>query len=69
MSRTQSKGWDVIVLIDADGDIEETHVVPVDDLVEHDEDEDCICGPAPELCEHGVWMYVHESLDRREDDE
>lgn len=50
----------------ADGDI---HVTPVNDLIDHELSEDCICGPEPELLENGKWMYAHESLDRREDSE
>jgi hypothetical protein len=45
------------------------HVVPVDDLIEHDSwGEDCVCGP-----EHGLvrtdngdrWLIVHHALDGR----
>jgi hypothetical protein len=44
------------------------HVVPVDDLVEHDigEDGDCVCGPDVEFREDGEILYVHHSLDGRE---
>jgi hypothetical protein len=44
------------------------HVTPVDDLVEHEQSEDCVCGPTVEMVEGG-WLVVHESLDRREDRE
>lgn len=45
------------------------HVMPVDDLVEHDEREDCCCGPTPELVPTAAgdaWLYTHHSLDGRE---
>lgn len=49
------------------------HVVPVNDLVEHDtntSEADCICGPeieAVETDQGGInWMIVHHSLDGRE---
>lgn len=48
------------------------HVVPVDDLIEHDTSgqEDCACGPMsrPVKREDGSvgWVIVHSSLDGRE---
>lgn len=47
------------------------HVVPVDDLIEHDTDTDsCICGPeiTPVERDDGsiAWIVVHHSLDGRE---
>ena len=49
------------------------HVLPVEDLVEHEETEDCICGPRVEHveCSDGGdgWVVVHHSLDGRELDE
>jgi hypothetical protein len=47
------------------------HVVPVDDLVEHDTDGDgCLCGPRTEPVERDDgsygWVLVHHSLDGRE---
>ena len=46
------------------------HVVPVNDLIEHQTDEDCPCGPTPELVqrfgEPDRWVIVHHSLDGRE---
>lgn len=48
----------------------EGHILPLHDLVEHPEDEDCICGPTCEAhqCEDGgtSWLYIHHSLDGRE---
>lgn len=43
----------------------EVHVMPRNDLIKHDTDEDCICGPDP-LCVDGGWVYKHHSLDNRE---
>lgn len=40
------------------------------DLIDHDTDGDCICGPTTEPVVRGdgsiVWLVVHHSLDRRE---
>lgn len=45
------------------------HVVPLNDLVEHEPD-DCICGPRVEAVPDGTgsygWLYTHHSLDGRE---
>lgn len=43
----------------------EYHVTPIGDLILHDEDEDCICGPDVQV-EDGSNVVVHYSLDRRE---
>lgn len=49
------------------------HVIPVNDLIEHQVDENCPCGPAadPVKRDDGSvgWLYVHHSLDGRELDE
>ena len=46
------------------------HVVPVNDLVDHAVDEDCVCGPTLEPVEREDgsfgWVAVHHSLDGRE---
>lgn len=43
-----------------------THVVPVNDLIEHRCDGDtCPCGPAVEFTADGP-LYTHHSLDGRE---
>lgn len=46
------------------------HVIPLNDLVEHDETEDCICGPLVEPVEREdgsvTWLVTHHSLDGRE---
>jgi hypothetical protein len=45
------------------------HVVPINDLVEHSEDEDCACGPdsIPVKREDGSvgWVISHHALDGR----
>lgn len=45
-----------------------THVMPRGDLVAHEADEDCICGPDAEFVEGGI-VFTHHSLDGREDSE
>lgn len=50
------------------------HVLPVNDLIEHDDEGDgCPCGPTSEAVfrEDGSngWVIVHHSLDGRERDE
>lgn len=46
------------------------HVLPIGDVVEHEESADCVCGPASELvdCAAGgtAWLVTHHSLDGRE---
>lgn len=48
----------------------EVHVVPIDDIIDHDCDDRCICGPTEELCvENGQYegsVIMHPSLDGRE---
>ena len=53
---------------------ETVHVLPVNDLVEHeDEGDGCVCGPRvePVPCDDGSmgWLIVHHSLDGREENE
>lgn len=51
------------------GDLD-MHVAPVDDLVDHATAWDCVCGPDGEYFEEtGRWLYVHHSLDGREQHE
>lgn len=49
---------------------ERLHVVPTSDLVEHDVDEDCVCGPTPDpvFRDDGTngWIFVHHALDGRD---
>jgi len=46
------------------------HVIPMNDAIEHEASEDCICGPEcqPIQREDGSygWLYRHHSLDSRE---
>jgi hypothetical protein len=48
------------------------HCYPVDDVVEHDTEDDtgCVCGPDAELVENpdgpDGWLIKHHSLDGRE---
>lgn len=46
------------------------HVYPLNDLIEHEIDRDCICGPECVPMKHddgGIeYVYVHHSLDNRE---
>lgn len=47
----------------------DVHVLPIDDLVEHEEEgDDCVCGPRVEFVEGGK-VVVHNSLDGRENHE
>lgn len=49
------------------------HVVPIDDLIDHPHDDECPCGPTPQMVrrDNGSigWFLVHHSLDGRENDE
>lgn len=53
-------------------DMDHVHVIPIDDLIEHEYDEegDCPCGPEvrPVEREDGsiAWLYVHNALDGRD---
>lgn len=46
------------------------HVIPLDDLIVHTEDDECACGPRAEPVERKDgsiwWVVVHHSLDGRE---
>lgn len=39
------------------------HVIPVDDLIDHETSPECLCGPRSE--QNGM-LFVHHSLDGRE---
>lgn len=49
---------------------DDTHVVPVGDLVEHELSDGCVCGPRAERVTRvdgsDGWLVVHHSLDGRE---
>jgi hypothetical protein len=58
----------------SDPEVESIYVVPVDDLIGHDTDtEECVCGPEIEPVERDdgsiAWLFVHHSLDGRENHE
>jgi hypothetical protein len=47
------------------------HVMPDNDIVEHQATDTCVCGPTAELVKHddstdAGWLHVHHSLDGRE---
>lgn len=41
-------------------------VTPVGDLIDHDVEGDCVCGPYIEHLGGRDWLYSHASLDGRE---
>lgn len=41
------------------------HIVPIGDFCEHEISPDCWCGPSEDADDPGIW--VHHSLDRREE--
>lgn len=51
----------------------ERHVIPRDDLIGHESDSDCVCEPEcePVARDDGSmgWLYIHHSLDGREQHE
>jgi hypothetical protein len=48
----------------------DVHVLPLDDAVPHEDSWDCVCGPTDEYFpETGRHLYVHHSLDGREEHE
>jgi hypothetical protein len=42
------------------------HVLPINDVDEHDESKFCKCHPKTEIQENGGRLIVHNSFDRRE---
>lgn len=46
------------------------HVLPVNDLIEHEESDACVCGPETQPVERDDgsmgWLVVHNALDGRE---
>lgn len=46
------------------------HVEPINDLIEHEDSEDCLCGPDIECVPNpngpDGWLITHHSLDGRE---
>jgi hypothetical protein len=45
---------------------DEFHVIPHDDLIEHTENDECVCGPSTTYLDDGLKMIMHASLDGRE---
>jgi len=45
---------------------EEIHILPHEDLIEHMESEECVCGPSLQDLGDGQIMISHASLDGRE---
>lgn len=52
------------------GEAMTVHTIPVNDVIEHEADDDCFCGPTPDPVhrEDGSigWVMVHHSVDGRE---
>lgn len=44
---------------------DEMHIVPVDDLVAHELENDCVCGPYIEFLGGQDFLVAHEALDGR----
>ena len=42
------------------------HIIPINDLMEHEESTTCECHPQIEIRENGDIMVVHNSYDGRE---
>lgn len=70
MSDQRLLGWRTVEVDEGEVDEGVVHVVPRADLVPHQLDDDCVCGPRFELVvnEGGPdgHMHVHHSLDGRE---
>jgi hypothetical protein len=54
-------------------DDDSAHVMPCGDVIDHLTGPDCLCGPSSELVKRkdgsDGWLYVHHSLDGRENTE
>ena len=63
---------EITISEDQDGDWEHVHVIPIDDLIEHEQnnDGDCPCGPEVQPAEREDssigWLYLHNALDGRD---
>lgn len=60
MRRWASPGW---ALIDQGTHLQ---IIPMNDVVAHDDNEDCACLPAVEETDHHLWMITHNAWDGRE---
>ena len=51
----------------------EQHVIPINDLIDHELTDDCVCGPTAEAVKRDDgsvgWLITHHSLDGREQHE
>ena len=49
------------------------HTIPLNDYIEHEVTEDCLCGPTAEAVKGDDgsvgWVLIHHSLDGREEHE
>lgn len=45
---------------------DQTHVIPMEDDIDHEESVFCVCGPLVEKQRSGILIVVHKSSDRRE---
>lgn len=43
-----------------------THILPINDLKEHEESSTCECKPRVEILEDGDILVIHNSYDKRE---
>lgn len=55
--------WDEVWIEQDHGN--EMHLVPVDDLIGHELDSECICGPYWEDLGKGDFLVAHHPLDKR----
>lgn len=62
--RVHPSGWNVISLLDAANIVAETHVVPADDLRDHDIAQSCWCQPVED--EIDPKLFGHNAADQRE---
>lgn len=45
------------------------HILPVDDVRDHEESVDCPCEPEIQFMENGDLLVVHNAFDKREEQE
>lgn len=60
-----ASGWIAVTWTHPDGSVIEHQVMPINDLREHEDNEDCWCGPTEDEDEPNLW--VHHAMDRREE--
>lgn len=53
------------MILCVDGD-EAFHIIPINDLIEHEHNDGCVCGPVTTWRPDGWKMITHDSLDGRE---